>query len=63
MIGSSTANDPDDIDGFEFGDTNTINYEQMLEDLEEANEDSENEVITTIAISHDDEHQINVDDI
>ena len=63
-IGSSTANDPDDVDGFEFGDTNTINYEQMLEDLEETNEDEENEVITTIGISHDDENgQIDVDDI
>ena len=62
-IGSSTADDPDDVDGFEFGDTNTINYEQMLEDLEEANEDGENEVITTIGISHDENGQIDVDDI
>ena len=35
----------------------------MLEDLEEANEDGENEVITTIGISHDENGQIDVDDI
>lgn len=67
-IGSSATNDPDDMDGLEFGDTNTTNYEQMLEDLEEENEVSENkvsenEVITTIQISQDEDGQINVDDI
>lgn len=62
-IGSSNGNEDDDMDSFEFGDTNTINYEQMLEDLEEGNEDQENEAIATIEISHDDDGKINVDDI
>ena len=62
-IGSSSSNEPDDMDGFEFGDTNTLNYEKMLDDLEEGNEDEENEVISTISITHDENGEIDVDDI
>ena len=62
-IGSSTSNDAEDMDGFEFGDTNTINYEKMLDDLQESDEGDENEVISTIALKHDENGEIDVDDI
>ena len=62
-IGSSTSNDAEDMDGFEFGDTNTINYEKMLDDLQESDEGGENEVISTIALTHDENGEIDVDDI
>lgn len=63
-IGSSTPNEGDNMDGFEFGDNQTINYEQMLADLEEEEEDdSENKSASTIEIEHHENGRINVDDI
>jgi len=62
-IGSSTSNDADNMEGFEFGDNQTINYEQMLEDLEEEDDEYENNTISTIEIDHHENGRIAVDDI